>query len=363
MRVILLFLAFAIAGCTSQQKTETPVERKEPAQVVHAEMRHGTLEVAGTVRSANVAELASRYGGYVQKVNVHAGSKVRRGDLLVLLDDRSLDAQSQKATAAEKEIREGIEEARQNVLATEAQRELAVNTFERIRALYERKSASKQEFEEALTRKESAEASYEAAKRRLAQMDSRLAQVKADRQEVSAGLSYQRIAAPFDGIIASVPAEQGTFARPGEILAIVEDSGPHQFVFSVEENLLPVVSGKVWISIPSASDKLLQGEILEVSPSSDMGTRTFRVKAALPDIPNLRSGISGTVQFQSPSKSIWIPLSYLILKNDLETVMVRQGREWRRVLVKSGNRTGDQVEILSGISAGDELGLFDETGE
>jgi hypothetical protein len=63
---------------------------------------------------------------------------------------------------------------------------------------------------------------------------------------------------------------------------------------------------------------------------------------------------------KGPSQSVWIPEEFLKAKNDLETVAVRQNGEWRRVLVKSGARRENQVEILSGIAAGEEIGLFEE---
>jgi multidrug efflux pump subunit AcrA (membrane-fusion protein) len=90
----------------------------------------------------------------------------------------------------------------------------------------------------------------------------------------------------------------------------------------------------------------------------DAATRTILVKANLPDSPGLRGGLTGRVEIEAPGRSsLWIPAGFLQQTSDIETVLVRSNDGWRRVLVKSGARQGDRIEILSGLSEGDEIGL------
>lgn len=360
MRFLAIFLVLLSLACGEKRQETTERASQGPVRVTNAERRPALLEVAGTIRAGDMAELASRFGGYVRQVAVHAGSTVRRGDLLILLDEGSLKAQESKTIGAEVEVREAIEETRQHVRAAEAQKELASNTFERIRTLYEKKSASRQEYEEAYSRKESADALWEAANRKMAQASSRLQQVRSDRNDVSASLSYQRITAPFDGIVTSVPADTGTFVNPGQIVVVLENPKAFHFHFAVEPALIPALSQSVKVVIPAVSSEALDAKILEVSPAADSITRTFRVKALLADNPALRTGLTGTIRLQSQSESTWIPEDFLTTRNELETVMVHQQNQWRRVLVKSGSRLNGEVEILSGLSGGEQIGLFSE---
>ncbi|MCI0613320.1 efflux RND transporter periplasmic adaptor subunit, partial [bacterium] len=320
------------------------------------------LEIAATVRAADIAEVASRYGGFVTKIPVKTGSKVQKGELLVLMDERTLNAQAEKLGSSREEIRQSILEAKHQYAASESQKELAVSTYERIRQLYEKKSASPQEYQEALSRKNSAEASSEAAAQRIAQAEARLNQIASDEKELAATRSYVRIESPFTGLVSGVYVDPGTFVNAGQSLITVEKPGSYQVSFYVEQELLSMVNEgkKIQVRIPTVSNELFDSVVSEVSPSQDPSTRTFLVKADLENVPSMQSGLSAYVMLESQrASSLWIPEEYLIKKADLETVYVHQDDQWKRVLVKSGNRKSGKVEILSGLSKGEEIGLME----
>lgn len=360
----LLPLAALLACGGKETSAPAPGSGAAPARTARVEKSPGILEISGTVRAADVAQLASRAGGFVRQAEVRAGSRVKAGQLLVVLDDRSLQAQAGKVKAAEQEVRQAIEEARQHLQAADAQKQLATNTFERIQALYGKKSASSQEFDEARSRKESADAGWRAAQERLAQAESKLEQVASDTQDVEANISYQRITAPFDGVVTSVTADAGTFAQPGQILVAMENPRQYQLVFAVEQELLTSLlpGSTIQTRVPAAGSDPLEAVIREVSPSADQATRTYLVKANLPSNKLLQTGLSGRAIIQVPSRSsLWIPDEFLSRQNDIETVLVKSGNDWRRVLVKSGDRNEGRTEILSGLNEGEEVGLPGES--
>ncbi|HSP07861.1 MAG TPA: efflux RND transporter periplasmic adaptor subunit [Acidobacteriota bacterium] len=360
--VLYLLPLVALLACGGKETSAPAQSGAAPARTARVEKAPGVLEISGTVRAADVAQLASRYGGFVREVKARAGSRVKAGDLLVVLDDRSLQAQADKVQAGEQEVRQAIEEARQHLQAADTQRQLTTNTLVRIQSLYDKKSASRQEFEEAQAAKDAAEAGWRAAQERVAQAESKLRQAKSDTQDVSASMSYQRITAPFDGVVTSMTADQGTFITPGQTVAAMENPRRYQLVFSVEQELLSALpaGSKIQVQVPAAGAVPLDATIDEVSPSADQATRTYLVKAGLPANASLQTGLSGRAVIHVPSRSsLWIPAAFLAQQNDLETVIVKTGNDWRRVLVKSGDRSGDRVEILSGLNEGDEVGLFE----
>jgi RND family efflux transporter MFP subunit len=310
------------------------------------------MEVAGTVRAADVAQLASRFGGFVTALPAKAGMSVKKGALLVTLDDRNLVAQGEKILAAKKEARKAAE-------AADAQRRLATNTFERIKTLYQKKSASLQEFEEAQSRKEAAEAAYQAAIERVAQTEW-------DVKDVQASSDYLRIVAPFDGTITSVSADTGTFVSSGQTIVSMENPTAYQVLFSVEEELLGAVSAgkQISVSVPVISSDKWMATVVEVNTTTDGGSRTFLVKANLGAHPGLRSGLSARafVQTATPG-SLWIPEEFVQRDNDIETVLVKEENTWRRILVKSGNHQEGKTEILSGLNEGDVVGLSEDPND
>lgn len=362
LKAILIFaIAIGSISCGSAHKEETKnISEMKVLKTIRVEQEPAILEIAATVRAADIAEVASRFGGFVTRIPVKVGMKIQKGALLVVMDERTLNAQSEKLGSARQEIQNAILEAKHLYDSSESQKQLAVTTYERIRQLYEKKSASPQEYQEALTRKNSAEAASEAAAQRVAQTEARLNQLGSDQKELAANRSYVRIESPFTGVVSAVYVDPGTFVNPGQNLITVEKPGSYQISFFVEQELLLYIKEgkKIQVRIPVASSELFDGLVSEVSPSQDPSTRTFLVKADLQNTPSIQSGLSAYVILESQrSSSLWIPEEYLIRKMELEMVCVRQNDTWKRVLVKSGNRKNGKVEILSGLNKGEEIGL------
>lgn len=362
-KVIFIFaITIGLISCNSADKHGMKSSsEKEPSKTARVEQEASVLEIAATVRAADIAEIASRYGGFVTRIPVKAGVKVHKGELLVLMDERTLDAQSEKLGSTRQETKDAIDEAKHLYASSESQKQLAVSTYERVSRLYEKKAASPQEYQEALSRKDSAEAASEAAAQRVAQAESRLNQLASDEKELAANRSYIRIESPFTGVVSGVYVDPGTFVNPGQSVMTVEKPGSYEISFYVEQELLPFVKEgkKIQVRIPAASSELIGGIVSEVSPSQDPSTRTFLVKANLQNASSIQSGLSAYVILESRrSSSLWIPEEYLIKKMDLEMVYVRQDDAWKRVLVKSGSRKNGKVEIISGLNKGEEIGLM-----
>ena len=128
-------------------------------------------EATGTVRARTSAIIAAKWMGYVREVKVQVGDRVREGQLLVVLDARDLDASANQAAAAREEVRNGIPEADSAVAAAKANLDLVQSTFKRMNELYEKKSISDQEFDEASAKLKAAQAGFEMARAKRTQLD------------------------------------------------------------------------------------------------------------------------------------------------------------------------------------------------
>ena len=122
--------------------------------------------------------LSSKVMAYVRQVAVQVGDRVQEGQLLVTLDSQDLDAKVRRAEAAEAEVMSAIPEADNGVAGAKANLDLAQSTFKRMEELASKKSISNQEFDEASARLKSAQAAYEMARAKRAQLDSKRAQVQ-----------------------------------------------------------------------------------------------------------------------------------------------------------------------------------------
>jgi|GEM_PF-2628368 len=357
---ILLFVAVSVLlfACETGSSTKKEDETIIPKETTRVQSEPAFIEVSGTIRALDQAQLAPRVPSTVRSVLVVAGQKVKKGELLILMDDRNLIAQEDKLKAGHEELDHALEEAQQAMDAAEAQKQLASNTFERIRSLYQKEASSKQEFEEAESRWKAAEASFRAAQARVGEVQAKQAQLKSDQSDLLASSGYVRIVAPFDGVVTEVPAKAGTFFNPGQSVVSVENPDRFQLVFAVGENLLSSLRKDqvITVRVSSLSSGVLNASVAEISPSMDAYTATFQVKVNLaPGVP-VRGGLSGTALIPSAAKTLWIPEQYVTSNQDVETVLVRAGEIWRRVLVKTGTRKDGKVEILSGLNPNDEIG-------
>jgi RND family efflux transporter MFP subunit len=261
------------------------------------------------------------------------------------------------------EIENALAEAESHLAAAAAQKELAASTFQRINNLYRKQSSSRQEFEEAQSRKDAAEAQWNAARQRVAQAKAKLQQLKSENQELSANLSYVRITAPFDGIVVSVSADEGTFVNPGQVLATIERLETYQIIFMAEQELLPLLKEGQSLQVEiGGTDRPAEAIVSEINTSMDPATRTFLVKADLSQFDKpIKSGISATALLQLPARSsLWIPEEFLNSVSGLETVTVRRDDRWERTLVRSGKHQDGKVEIVSGLNAGEEIAVLEE---
>jgi membrane fusion protein, multidrug efflux system len=136
---------------------------------------------------AHSVMLAAKVGGYILKVNINEGQQVKKGDVLVEIDDRDYQAQ--------------LVQAKANLVSAEARKNEAEKNYHRLTDLYRQGGVSQQQFDNATSTFSETKAAY----------DSLQAQVEL----VTLNLSFAKIQAPSDGYIAKRSVEVGQLAAPG----------------------------------------------------------------------------------------------------------------------------------------------------
>ena len=166
-----------LAGMQRRSEAKSAALRPPPVAVsiitAATETWPSIYEATGTVRARTSAVISAKLMGYVREVKVQIGDHVREGQLLVTLDPRDLDVSSRRAEAAREEVRTAIPEADSAVAAAKANLDLAQVTFGRMQDMYQKKSISNQEFDEASAKLKAAQAAYDMARARRTQLESR----------------------------------------------------------------------------------------------------------------------------------------------------------------------------------------------
>jgi membrane fusion protein, multidrug efflux system len=350
------------AGCgRSSQKAESATQHRNavPVKVISlAEAQMPDVYTApGTVRAKTSSTISSKLVAYVQSVNVREGDRVRAGQTLLVLNGQDVDARYRSAESAREEARRIIDEAESTASEAKANLELAEKTFGRLKDLYDKRSISNQEFDEASARLKSAQAAYDRARARQQQAQSRAQQMDAELRSAEITRDYATIAAPFSGVVISKSVDPGVLALPGMPLLTVEREGDYRLEASVEESRIASIQVRDRVPVRLDAPKQdLRGVVSEIAPFVDASSRTYTVKLDLPVVNGLHSGLFGRAQFSLGSRrALTVPCDAVIRHGDLASVLVAEDGFARRRLITTGTETESKAVVLSGLRPGDAL--------
>ena len=219
MRFILIPLIVSVAMLSACGGSEPHPKAASSAPAVPVQMATvstqqwpDVYEATGTVRARMATVLSSKLMAYVRQVAVQVGDRVHDGQLLITLDAQDLDTKVSAAEAAEAEVMSAILEADNGVAGAKANLDLAQSTFKRMEELASKKSISNQEFDEASARLKSAQAAYEMARAKRAQLDSKRASGTAGN---SRRQDYARLHADFGAVFWGGDREVRGAGEPG----------------------------------------------------------------------------------------------------------------------------------------------------
>jgi membrane fusion protein, multidrug efflux system len=361
-RLTLLAAATLILAACSGSAPEAREAGSIQADVLTLEPQRLTelREAPGSIRAGDSADLSARTVGNVSAIHVSEGQAVRKGQLLLTIDARELDAQARRAGAAGQEVESAIAGAEAAAEAANARHELAQSTWNRYSVLRERNSVSPQEFEQVDADLRMAKAELDRARRGLDQARSRRAQA---REEVSAAQTvagFGRIVAPFDGIVARRYVDVGAQAAPGMPLIRVDGGSGFRLDAALDETLGGAVS--VGDNVPvrvDALNQMVEGRVLDVVPAIDPSTRTFTVKIALPAVPGLRAGLSGRALIPAGERQgILVPAAAVKRQGQIENVWVIDADAKTALrLVRTVTHADGSVEVLSGLEPGERIAV------
>ena len=257
--IVLIAAGFvAVRVVRARQKNEaSPVGAISPLVTV-AIVTEGriarTRHALGTVIGANEAELAPRITGQVIEVPVREGARIRRGQVLVRLDDRELEDAVGRAEAA-------LAAARAGLAAAEVAAKTQVAVTARDRTLFEAGALSR----EALERSAALEA---AAAARLASARAAVEQAERQLDQARVRSGYATLTAPFDGVVATRLADPGDLAVPGHPLMRLVARGGLRVRAALPGEDLPLLHAGTPVHLAGASSRLA-GAVSRVFPSLD----------------------------------------------------------------------------------------------
>jgi RND family efflux transporter MFP subunit len=358
----LLSATAAACGGGSHTPTQQPAGEAVDARAVQVQVRQvaDVFEAGGVVQAQNSATLSSRIMAPVREVKVRPGDRVRRGQALVVLDDRDLAAVARQARTARDGADEGTTAAAADLEGAKASLALAKASHTRIASLHSRNSATAQELDEATAALHGAESRLAAAEARVRQAKAGQASASAASDAAGVTAGFGVVTAPFDGLVTEKFVEPGNMVAPGTPLLRVEQTGGFRLDVRVDESRIAFV--ELGDAVPVVLDKLdgsatteVTATVQEVARAVDADTRAVLVKLTLPDV-GLTSGTFGRARLPGAvRRALVIPTSAVVRQGQVTSVFTVDGDKARLRLLQLGATSGDVVEVVSGLSEGERV--------
>lgn len=305
----------AAAAPRAQPGVPPAQARRVEVATVQPSVARLELALPGEIEGSRDALLGAALGGYVERVRVADGERVRRGQVLV-----EVDASSHRAR---------LGQARIELEAAERERDRARRLGDAIPA----------------AQRDQAETRYAAA---VAAM--RTARVAASRAVIRA---------PFDGVVAEVGVEVGEVAPPGApVVRLVKLDPVHVVATAPDRDVVALREGMdVVVRVEAQADRHA-GRIVHVNPTANPRTRAFTVKVEVPNPDGrLLPGMIATVHVSTEvgGEELLVPQDWIVTRRDgLGVFVVQDGvARWRPV--ELGRVVRQQVAVESGIEPGDPV--------
>lgn len=299
----------------STQKSK-PILQVE-AKIINPERIDNIIKITGAILANESVAIRSEISGKIEKIYFEEGNRVKKGDLLLSINDDEIVAQFERLKYTQK-LNEDIEY--------------------RLRQLLEKEAISREEYEIGLTT-----------------LNTTLSDIK----EREARLAKHKLYAPFDGIIGLRHVSEGSYLSPSDLVVNIYNINPIKVEFSVPGKYSSMVNKGDSISFTiEASKNIYTGTIYALEPRIDPRTRTLKIRAICKnDTEILMPGQFASIKYtlNTLTDALMVPSESIIPELNSHKLFTYKNGIVSQAKVSIGLRTDNAVQITQGISPGDTV--------
>lgn len=341
------------------------------------------FEATGSLAGDQQTDVAPSVAGKVTAVGVDLGSYVKRGQMIVRLDDIDSKLRVEQAQAQLEQAKAALRQAEEKVGLRPGQNfdvnkipevvnarvafELSEKNLRRAEKLIESGDVSRSSYDDQKARRDQLKEVYEAALSVGRQNFAAVATARATvaNAETQLGLarrnlSYALVFSPIDGYVAERSADLGEYVSPTSKVATIVRINPLRIRIDVPEQAIPEVKVGQSVSVTTSAwpDKNFSGRIARISPNVSPSSRTLTVEA---EVEN-SSGVLKPGQFASvrilqerAQPAVLVPVRAVRTESGVSRVFVIKDGHAQQRLVQLGQTESDLVEVKSGVAADEQV--------
>jgi RND family efflux transporter MFP subunit len=375
-------LLLTAIGCSKSKAQASGTDGGEPqvATVGVTSVSLKPIERQLTVSSELVPfqeiDVYAKESGYVKKLNVDYGDRVKAGDIMAILEIPELEQLIQQDRAAIQRANDMITHAKQEISRLKAQYNVAHLEYNRLNKVFQTRPGliAQQEIDDAQGKDLAAEAQVESGEATLLAAQSQLDQANAKLQQDQVLFDYSKITAPFAGVVTQRYANYGTLMQAGtssstQAMPLVRLSEDDLFrlVIPVAESYVKYIKigERVEVRVPSL-DRVIQGTVARFSVDVTEQTRTMHTEVNVPN-PNhvLMPGLyaEATLTLEHKANALVVPLQAVNRSGNEDSVfMVDMNNRLQNRKITLGLQTANDAEVLAGLNEGDRVVISDRSG-
>jgi RND family efflux transporter MFP subunit len=357
-----------VAGSFAYQQYDQIRSRPEVTKGLVQRMTSGEaaklLSATGYLKSRSQAMIGTKIPGRVERMCVHEGMKVKKGDVLAVIEHEEMNALLASRKAQRLKNLAELDEAKAELWAKEREETRATR-------LHAQRKVTQEEFEKAV-------AELNKAKARVAAIEASIKLTEANIQEIESTLRSMSLYAPFDGTVVEKQGEEGEIITPNAMssslgrtaVVTIADLDHMDVETDISENMLSriAVGQPAEVSVGAVPSRRYRGRLRQVLPMGDRTRGTVKVKVEILDPDDkLFPELAATVHFL-PSESLatpdaaraylFVPKSALFQENGLDCVwVIEEGDKLRKRRVEVATSNDDLARVESGLKYGEAVVL------
>lgn len=375
-----LCIAGILTACSADPKPPAAASSKQDPVVSVTEVSRRALQRTLTLSSELVPfqeiDVYAKESGYIQKLLVDYGSRVKAGQLMAVLEIPELEALLRQDNAEIENAKDLLAYANQDLARVDAQYRVLHLEFTRLDTVAKTRPGlvAQQEVDDAQSKDLASAAQVQAARSSLLSAQSRLTAAQAKLERDRALYAYSRITAPFDGVVTKRYANLGALMQAGttsstQAMPLVQLSQDNLFrlVIPVPESYVRYIriGDAVKVQVP-ALNRSFPGKVARFSVDVREDTRTMHTEV---DVPNpdhiLIPGVyaEAVLTLERKAHALSIPLQAIDHAGTSNSVyLVGPDRRLEKREISLGLQTASDAEVVSGLRNGDMVITSDRSG-
>lgn len=361
-----VLVAANLAGCGKVQKVD---EKKDLTPVNVSIVQKSEIDrievYTGRIKPAQQVDVTSKSFGEVEKVFFDVGDRVNEGDILFVMDKKSVE---NNIEALKNQIQSQLNQSGASLDSSRVQYEDAKKNYDKMVKLFEEGAISKQQLEQAELAYNQAQIAYQSSQKNFGLVTGKTPDgnstsknsLEAQLEIAKETLEDFEVNSPISGIVAARNIEYGEMANSSLPSFSIVDIDTVYLEVNIPEKYINRISlnQQVSVNIEAVGDKAYNGTITNISPTADEQTYTYAVRI---EIANKDGAVKGGMfaraefAFEGKKSAVVIPRNALELEGNQWYALTVEGDIVKKVYVTIGIDNGKEVEVVSGLQEGQQL--------